>query len=79
MKNSICEVVSLPNEANVITEKQYFQLKNNLFRHILKYKTRWVAHGYKQEKAHNFIKTFAPVVKPMSYKYLFAMGFKRGY
>lgn len=49
IENSIRELVNLLNGANIITGKECFKLKKYWFRHILKYKVRWIAHGYKQE------------------------------
>ncbi len=68
-----------PNRANVITGKWYFKLKKDRFGHILKHKARWVAYRYKQEEGLDYVEIFAAVVKPMSYKCLFAVGVKRGY
>ena len=79
MENGTWELVSRPNGANIITGKWCFKLKKDRFGHILKYKARWVAHGYKQEEGLDYVETFAAVVKPMSYKCLFAVGVKRGY
>jgi hypothetical protein len=44
----------------------------------LKYKARWVAHGYKQSHGIDFDDTFAAIVKPISYKTLMAISTKRG-
>ena len=79
IENGTWELVSLPNGANVITGKWCFKLKKDRFGHILKYKARWVAHGYKKEKGLDYIETFAAVVKRMSYKCLFAVGVKRSH
>ena len=79
IENGTWELVSRPNEANIITGKWCFKLKKDRFGHILKYKARWVAHGYKQEEGLDYVETFAAVVKPMSYKCLFAVGVKRSY
>jgi hypothetical protein len=40
---------------------------------ILQYKLRWVVRGFKQQEGLNYYKTFTLVVKPMSYKLLFAI------
>ncbi len=56
-----------------------FQTEKGSVWHILKYKARWVAHGYKQEKGLDYIETLAEVVKPMSYKCFFAVRVKRSY
>ena len=79
MENGTWELVSPPNGANVITGKWCFKLKKDWFRHILKYKAKWVAHGYKQGERLDYVETYAVVVKPMNYKCLFAVGVKRGY
>lgn len=45
----------------------------------MKYKARWVAYGFKQEKSINFVKKFAVVIKSMLYKCLFRVSVKRRY
>ncbi len=79
MENGTGEIVSPPKEDNVITGKRVFKLKKDWFGNIMKYKARWIAHRYKQDEGLNHVETFAAVVKPMSYKCLFAVGVKRGY
>lgn len=39
-----------------------------------KYKARWVVRGFKQVEGSDYAETFAAVVKPMSYKALFAIA-----
>lgn len=56
-----------------------FQTKKYWFGHILKYKAQWVVHRYKQEERLDYVEMFVAVVKPISYKYLFAVRVKRGY
>ena len=72
-------MVNPQKRANIIIWKWYFQLKKDQFGHILKYKTCWVSHGYKQEESFDYVETFAVVVKLISYKCLFAVGVKYGY
>ncbi len=79
IENGTWELVGPSNGANVITKKCCFKLKKNRFGYILKYNEQWVAHRYKQEERLDYIETLAAVVKPMSYKCLFALGVKRGY
>ncbi len=79
IENGTWEQVSPPKGANIITKKWCFKLKKYRFGHIMKYKAWWVAHGYQQEEGLDYVKTFAAIVKPMSYKCLFAVGVKLGY
>ncbi len=79
MENGTWKLVSPSNGANVITGKWCFKLKKDRFGHILKYKARWVVHGYKLKEGLDYVETFAAVVKPMSNKCLFALGVQRGY
>ena len=41
---------------------------------VVRYKARWVAQGFKQREGLNHNKTFASVVKPMSYKAILAIA-----
>ena len=43
---------------------------------IQRYKARWVARGFEQRFWIDFNETFVAVVKPMTYKVLFAMARK---
>ena len=42
---------------------------------IERYKARWVIRGFQQREGIAYAKTFASVVKPMSYKAIFAMSY----
>ena len=63
----------------VITGKWVFKLKKDRNGNILKYKARWVVHGYKQQEGVDYLDTFAVVVKPVSYKAIMAISIKKGY
>lgn len=67
MENSTWEIFSRPNRANIITNKLCFKMKKDRFEHILKYKTRWVTHRYKQEEDLDYVKNFMIIVKLMIY------------
>lgn len=69
----------MPENRQVITGQWCFKLKKDCHDQILKYNARWVTHSFKQEESINFVETFAAVVKPMSYKYLFGVSVKRKY
>lgn len=52
--------------------KWIYKLKQGLSGEILRYKARWVVQGFESEKSIDYNKTFASVVKSMSYKAIFA-------
>ena len=79
IENETWELTTMPENRQVITGRWCFKLKKDRDGHVLKYKARWVAHGFKQEEGIDFVETFAAVVKPMSYKCLFGVSVKRGY
>ena len=79
IENETWELTAIPENRQVITGRWCFKLKKDRDGQILKYKARWVAHGFKQEEGIDFVETFAAVVKPMSYKCLFGVSVKRGY
>jgi hypothetical protein len=51
-----------------------FKIKREAGGEILRYKARWVVRGFKQRVGLDFYKTFASVVKPMSYKAIFTLA-----
>lgn len=77
IENSTWEVVNLLNAANVIIDQWVFKLKKDRFDNILKYKTCWIAYGYKQKNSFDYINTFTAIVKSMSYKCLMVVEVKR--
>lgn len=63
----------LPNRP-VLEGKWVFKHKWDATGRIVRYKARWVVKGYEQQYRIKYNKTFASVVKPMSYKALFAIA-----
>ena len=51
-----------------------YKHKHGLNDKILQYKSKWVIRGFEQQKGLNYYKTFTSVVKPISYKLLFAIA-----
>ena len=78
-ENGTWELTEAPKDRRVITGRWVFKLKKDRHGNILKYKARWVVHGYKQEEGLDYIDTFTAVVKPMSYKAMMGVGVKRGF
>lgn len=58
----------------VLRGKWIFKIKRGHNGEILKYKARWVVRGFEQTEGSDYNDTFASVVKPMSYKALFAIA-----
>jgi len=50
-----------------------YKHKHSLNNKILQYKSKWVIRGFKQQKSFNYYKTFVLIIKPISYKLLFAI------
>lgn len=78
IENGTWELTNAPADRKVLTGRWVFKLKKDRYGNILKYKARWVVHGYKQKYGLDYEDTFATVVKPMSYKALIALSALRG-
>ncbi len=64
----------VPRTARILRGKWVYKLKRGLGGTIQRYKARWVVRGFEQRYGIDFNKTFAAVVKPMTYKALFALA-----
>jgi hypothetical protein len=63
-----------PSNRQALTGKWVFKIKRGAHGEILRYKARWVVRGFEQKEGLDFHETFASVVKPMSYKAIFALA-----
>jgi hypothetical protein len=72
--NNTWDLVKPPHHQKVLPGKWVFRYKRGISGKILRYKARWVAKGYEQQFGIDYDQTFASVVKPMSYKTLFAIA-----
>ena len=54
--------------------KWVYKLKRGPDGHVVKHKARWVVKGFEQQFGIDYDQTYAAVVKPMSYKVLFALA-----
>ena len=59
---------------HVLRGKSVFKIKRAPDGSVQKYKARWVVRGFEQVEGSDFTETFVAVVKPMSYKALFAIA-----
>lgn len=74
MKNGTWELVDCPKDRKPLKGKWVFTLKRGPKGEITRYKARWVVLGCSQREGLDYNETFASVVKPMSYKALFALA-----
>lgn len=79
IKNKIWELMPLLENRQVTTGQWCFKVKKDCIGKILKYKAKWVAHGFKQDEEIDFVETFVAVVKSILYKCLFGVSIKCRY
>jgi peptidoglycan hydrolase-like protein with peptidoglycan-binding domain len=72
--NDVWDVVNPPPGVSILTGKFAYKVKTNADGEVTRYKSRWCARGFEQELGVDVLETFASVVKPMSYKLLFALA-----
>lgn len=72
--NNTWTLVDRPPNRKVLDTRWVFRHKRDSKGRIIRYKARWVVKGYEQQAGVDFNETFASVVKPMSYKALFAIA-----
>ena len=72
--NNTWDLVEPPHHQKVLPGKWVFKYKRGISGKILCYKAQWVAKGYEQQFGIDYDQTFASVIKPMSYKALFAIA-----
>ena len=70
-------LVDLPKGRIAITGRWVFRIKYGIDGRILKFKARWVVHGYKQQPGVDYIKTWAGIVKASSFRTLFGLAAER--
>ena len=73
IENDSWTLVKRSLDKKIITERWIFKLKHDLDEKILRYKTRWVVHDYKQLEKVDFFVTWTEVVKSTLFKTLFAI------
>jgi transposase InsO family protein len=73
-ENKTWTLVDRPTDQRVLPGKWVYKHKRGPNGHIIRYKARWVIRGDQQREGIDFNETFATVVKPMSYKLIFAIA-----
>ena len=66
--------MDLPSNIYALGGRWVYKIKRGPQGEVVRYKARWVIRGFKQREGINFNKTFASVVKPISYKAIFALA-----
>lgn len=79
LENKTSRMVDRPTHRRVLGGKWVYKLKRGLRGDILRYKAHWVVRGFEQRSGNNFNETFAAVVKPTTYKGLFAIAARNGW
>lgn len=72
--NTTWSLVDPPLNRNILKGRWVFKYKRGPLGEVVRYKARWVVKGYEQQQGIDYDETFASVVKPMSYKALFAIA-----
>ena len=73
-ENTTWTLVDAPKDRAVLGGKWVYKLKRGAGGEIIRYKARWVVRGFEQREGVDYHETFATVVKPMSYRALFAIA-----
>jgi hypothetical protein len=73
-ENNTWYIVDRPKDRAVLSGKWVYRHKRGPNREVIRYKSRWVVRGFEQREGLDYNDTFASVVKPMSYKLLFAIA-----
>ncbi|KAM4061991.1 reverse transcriptase (RNA-dependent DNA polymerase) [Hirsutella rhossiliensis] len=72
--NKTWSLVARPADKKILSGKWVYKLKKGPNGEILRHKARWVVRGFEQTEGIDYNETFASVVKPMSYKAIFAIA-----
>lgn len=73
-ENNTWELTTLPPGRKTLRGKWVYKLKRGPSGEVLHHKARWVVKGFEQREGLDYNETPASVVKPMSYKALFAIA-----
>ena len=73
-KNKTWTFIDLLARRKALRVKWVFKLKRGPDGKVVRYKARLVVRGFKQREGLDYNETFATIVKPISYKALFALA-----
>ena len=72
--NGTWTLVDLPSNTHALGGRWVYKIKRGPQGEAARYKERWVVRDFEQREGTDFNETFAPVVKPMGYKAIFALA-----
>ena len=79
IENEIWDLTFASFSQSILIDRWVFKIKKDRWDNILKFKTRWVVHEFKQKKELDFIDIFVFVVKSMFWKVMMTIFAKRDY
>ena len=79
IENEIWDLTFTLFSQSILIDRWVFKIKKDRWSNILKFKTRWVVHEFKQKKELDFIDIFVFVVKSMFWKVMMTVFAKRDY
>jgi hypothetical protein len=71
--NEIWILTNFLRNRRVLRDQWVYKIKKKKHDEILRYKTRWVIHDFKQIERLNYTKTFVSMIKLMSYKTMYVI------
>ena len=77
LQDETWEIVSAPNDRNIVTCKWVFKTKKDENGGLGRYKARLVARGFSQKFGTDYDEIFAPVIKQATFKLLLAIAGKQ--
>ena len=73
MNNNTWCLIQAPSDTHILRGRWVYIVKRGPAEEVTRYKARWVIRGFEQQKGRDYHNTFVSVIKPMSYKAIFAL------
>ncbi|KAF0733960.1 hypothetical protein Ae201684P_002426 [Aphanomyces euteiches] len=74
IENGTWQLVDLPRDTNVVSNKWVFKVKYDSKGDVEKFKARLVARGFSQQYGVDYTETYSPVIKQQSVRLILALG-----
>lgn len=79
LENHTWDEVEAPSGRKILRGKWVYKIKRGSSGEITRFKARWDVRGFEQQEGVDFNENFASVVKPMSFKTVYAIASARRY